>query len=258
LARWLRGFAALPTARSGIAGGVVGGRLFVFGGEGNPDSPRGTFAASEGYDPLSDTWFRFAPMPIPRHGMGGATLADAILVPGGADVQGFGASAANELVRPDLAEAARLEHARLAGRGRRGRVDLRLTVPGDAALVAGPVRLALADARGLLVELLLPGGALSAAGGGLRFVDPTGTASEPDGLRRLVVQRRGPGGSWEVTARARRVNLGGARAGSLGVGLTLGEARFAASGRTRARGGRLGLAAGSVTERAGRASPGTP
>jgi N-acetylneuraminic acid mutarotase len=55
--------AALPTGRSGIAAGVVGERLYVFGGE----IPR-LFGEVEVYDPATDRWQSLAPMPEPRHG----------------------------------------------------------------------------------------------------------------------------------------------------------------------------------------------
>ena len=52
----------MPTGRSGIAAGVVGGKLYVFGGE----QPR-LFSEVEVYDPAEDRWQSLPPMPTPRH-----------------------------------------------------------------------------------------------------------------------------------------------------------------------------------------------
>jgi N-acetylneuraminic acid mutarotase len=84
--------APMPTSRAGAMGAVLGRRVFVFGGEGNP-APRsdGVFAETEVYDPARDTWTSLALMRIPRHGTGAAALGDRIYVPGGATRQGFGA-----------------------------------------------------------------------------------------------------------------------------------------------------------------------
>jgi N-acetylneuraminic acid mutarotase len=76
--------APLPTARSGVAAAVLGGRMFVFGGE----SGAGVFPENEAYDPATDTWTTMAPMPTPRHGTGGAVVGNAIYVPAGGLVTG--------------------------------------------------------------------------------------------------------------------------------------------------------------------------
>jgi N-acetylneuraminic acid mutarotase len=58
--------APMPTARSGSASAVLGGRVFVMGGE----SGTRTFGAVEAYDPARDAWTTHAPLPTPRHGFG--------------------------------------------------------------------------------------------------------------------------------------------------------------------------------------------
>jgi N-acetylneuraminic acid mutarotase len=84
--------APIPTPRGGVAGSVLAGRLFIFGGEGNPASgSNGVFGEVEAYDPVSDTWQEFTPLDIARHGYGAATLDDRIYLPGGANRQGGGA-----------------------------------------------------------------------------------------------------------------------------------------------------------------------
>jgi N-acetylneuraminic acid mutarotase len=81
----------LPTSRGGAAAGVLDGRVIVAGGEGNPGSPRGVFAAVEIYDAAGDSWSTLPPMRTPRHGTGGAVVGRTFVVPGGADIQVFGA-----------------------------------------------------------------------------------------------------------------------------------------------------------------------
>ena len=49
--------APIPTPRGGAAGGVVAGRLFVLGGEGNPENgSMGIFPQVEAYDAAADAW----------------------------------------------------------------------------------------------------------------------------------------------------------------------------------------------------------
>jgi uncharacterized protein (TIGR03437 family) len=75
--------APIPTARGGLASGVLNNRVIVFGGEGESGTPEGTFRQNEEYDPATNTWRTLAAMPAPRHGLYGATLDGRILVPSG-------------------------------------------------------------------------------------------------------------------------------------------------------------------------------
>lgn len=88
--------APLPTARSGIAAAALGGRIYVFGGEG----PSGTFAENEVYDPATNTWTAAAPMPTARHGLGAAVSSGVIYVIGGGPTPGLSVTGANEAFRP--------------------------------------------------------------------------------------------------------------------------------------------------------------
>jgi N-acetylneuraminic acid mutarotase len=94
--------APIATPRGGAAGAVAGGRLYVFGGEGNAADPSGVFANVEAYDPVSDSWQALPPMLEPRHGLAAATLGDRIYLPGGATSQGFGAAGDHTILRFDV------------------------------------------------------------------------------------------------------------------------------------------------------------
>jgi len=91
--------APMPTARGGMASGVIDGKIVVIGGEGNRDAKDGVFPQTELYDPAADDWTRLTDMPTPRHGMGAASVGGALYVPGGANEAGFGAVATHEVLR---------------------------------------------------------------------------------------------------------------------------------------------------------------
>jgi N-acetylneuraminic acid mutarotase len=92
--------APMPTPRGGIGVGVVDGRILAVGGEGNPDVASGVFPDTESYDPVADEWTALAPMTSPRHGMGAVGYDGALYVPGGANVQAFGAVDTHEIFIP--------------------------------------------------------------------------------------------------------------------------------------------------------------
>jgi N-acetylneuraminic acid mutarotase len=90
--------APMPTSRGGMAAAVVGERILVAGGEGNGAVASGVFDAVELFDPGADRWTVLPPMRTPRHGTGAAAVGSRVYVPGGADVQAFGAVATLEVI----------------------------------------------------------------------------------------------------------------------------------------------------------------
>ena len=86
----------LPTARSGIAAGVIDGRIYVVGGE----SEKGTFATNEMYIPELDQWHDMAPMPTARHGLGAAVVEGRLYVVSGGPTPGGSFSQVNEIFTP--------------------------------------------------------------------------------------------------------------------------------------------------------------
>jgi N-acetylneuraminic acid mutarotase len=98
LASWSAG-APMPTARGGMASGVVDGRIVLVGGEGNTNVSSGVFPQVEVYDPQADSWAALPDMVTPRHGMGAVGYQGSLYVPGGATVQGYGATEVHESLR---------------------------------------------------------------------------------------------------------------------------------------------------------------
>jgi N-acetylneuraminic acid mutarotase len=79
----------MPTARSALAGGVHGGRIYVAGGEMQDTQKSATFRAFEGYDPATNSWTVLPGMPVSRHGMAGGVTGDQLHLVSG-DVQSAG------------------------------------------------------------------------------------------------------------------------------------------------------------------------
>jgi N-acetylneuraminic acid mutarotase len=80
--------APMPTGRSGGYAAVLGGQLYVFGGEGNPANPLGVYDEVEAFNPASNRWTRYDPMPLPRHSLVAAAIGNRIYLPGGATSRG--------------------------------------------------------------------------------------------------------------------------------------------------------------------------
>lgn len=80
--------APIPTPRGGLGSGALNKRIQVFGGEGPSGTPQGTYPQNEEYDPATDTWRTLTPMPVPRHGLYGATLDGRIFTPSGGPAAG--------------------------------------------------------------------------------------------------------------------------------------------------------------------------
>jgi N-acetylneuraminic acid mutarotase len=86
----------LPTGRSGIAVVAHRGRLYVFGGETVRRWSSRTFDDAERFDPATSRWEVLPPMPTARHGLGAASLGEALYVLSGGPKPGLTLSAANE------------------------------------------------------------------------------------------------------------------------------------------------------------------
>jgi hypothetical protein len=72
------------------------GLVYVFGGETVRTLRSRTFDEAERYDPASGRWERLPPMPTARHGLGAASLGEAIHVLSGGPKPGLAFGTANE------------------------------------------------------------------------------------------------------------------------------------------------------------------
>ncbi|HXN14830.1 MAG TPA: kelch repeat-containing protein [Usitatibacter sp.] len=105
---WGSARAKMPSARSAMASGVHGGRIYVTGGEGQSAQMMYTFRALEAYDPASNRWTLMPSMPVSRHGLAGAVLGNRLhMVSGDAQSAGTGIQA-----HTDSHDAFELEAAR--------------------------------------------------------------------------------------------------------------------------------------------------
>ncbi|KAI0122748.1 galactose oxidase [Daldinia grandis] len=83
--------AEMPTARGGLAVGVIGDYIATFGGEGNPaPGSNGVYNETEVYSVKDDVWFKQPAMRHPRHGTAAASVNGRIYIPGGGVVMGSG------------------------------------------------------------------------------------------------------------------------------------------------------------------------
>jgi N-acetylneuraminic acid mutarotase len=87
--RWGPPKARMPSARSAMAGGVYGGKIYVAGGEGQDDRSMFTWRALEAYDPAANAWSALPSMPVSRHGLAGAVVGKRLHMVSG-DVQSAG------------------------------------------------------------------------------------------------------------------------------------------------------------------------
>jgi N-acetylneuraminic acid mutarotase len=71
--------APMPTARGEVAVGVIGGKIYVVGGQ-----VVDCVAVNEVYDPVSDSWSTGVELSAPRSGIAGAVVDDVLFLCGGA------------------------------------------------------------------------------------------------------------------------------------------------------------------------------
>ncbi|GKT43446.1 Kelch-like protein terF [Colletotrichum spaethianum] len=91
----------MPTARGGVVTGAVNGKVYVFGGEGNPAAgTNGIFNETEVFDAKTESWKRLAPMPLPRHGGSAVAIGGGIYLPGGGLREGGSPDSTLDAYRP--------------------------------------------------------------------------------------------------------------------------------------------------------------
>jgi N-acetylneuraminic acid mutarotase len=92
--------ARMPTARSAVASGVYGRRIYVAGGEFQDSRMMAAFRAVEAYEPATNQWSTMPSMPVARHGLAGAVVGDQLHLVSG-DVQSAGTGVAVESAEHD-------------------------------------------------------------------------------------------------------------------------------------------------------------
>lgn len=93
--------APMPTARAGLATGVIGGKLYAAGGFQYCAGPCPIYNTLEVYDPATNTWTTKAPMPTARAQMGGSVINGELHLVGGTTNGGAsGALATLEIYDP--------------------------------------------------------------------------------------------------------------------------------------------------------------
>ncbi|KAF2270422.1 galactose oxidase [Lojkania enalia] len=80
---WTTSNSRMPTPRGGVAAGVIGKKIYAFGGEGNQEVESGVFNEPEVYDTVNDSWRRLEPMAFPRHGTYAVGVGSRVYIPGG-------------------------------------------------------------------------------------------------------------------------------------------------------------------------------
>ncbi|TQS32005.1 hypothetical protein Golomagni_07695, partial [Golovinomyces magnicellulatus] len=81
---WKTSKARMPTPRGGVVSGTIQGKVYIFGGEGNPEpGANGVFDQVEVFDTKTESWKKLKPMKVPRHGGSGVALGNAVYLPGG-------------------------------------------------------------------------------------------------------------------------------------------------------------------------------
>lgn len=83
LRRW-NAMAVMPTARSRLAIGYAGGKIYAIGG----DTDEGATGFVEEYDPSTNVWRVKSPKPIPVHNVAAAVVGGMLFVPGGYTLEG--------------------------------------------------------------------------------------------------------------------------------------------------------------------------
>lgn len=99
-AGWKTREGKMPTPRGGLASGVVGKKVYTFGGEGNKAVESGVFDQVEAYDTVKDSWESVGTMKIPRHGTYAVGVRGKVYIPGGGIVQSGGPVADFDVFEP--------------------------------------------------------------------------------------------------------------------------------------------------------------
>ena len=97
---WRTSAGRLPTPRGGLCAGVVGDKVYTFGGEGNTEVASGVFNETEVFDARRERWERLGQMSVPRHGTSAVGVGGKVYIPGGGVAIGPGPVATFDVFVP--------------------------------------------------------------------------------------------------------------------------------------------------------------
>jgi N-acetylneuraminic acid mutarotase len=100
--QWGPALAPMPTPRSAVAWGTLGGKIYVAGGEQRTSEFQRTFRVVEAFDPATNRWSTLPPMEFARHGLAGDIVGGRLHLVSG-DVASGGAPGAH--IETDVHEA---------------------------------------------------------------------------------------------------------------------------------------------------------
>lgn len=80
---WSADFAPMPTGRGGSASATIGSKMFIAGGEGDPDTSNNVWPQMQAYDAARNVWTNFTDMAVPVHGTAAVAYNGNIIIPGG-------------------------------------------------------------------------------------------------------------------------------------------------------------------------------
>jgi N-acetylneuraminic acid mutarotase len=96
---WAPPLTVMPTARGGLASGVLNGRVHVVGGE-DLSAGGGTYPQHEAYDVVANWWVPSLPMLTPRHGLLAQAVDGKLYVIGGGPTPNLSVSSLVEIFEP--------------------------------------------------------------------------------------------------------------------------------------------------------------
>ncbi len=104
--QWGPLLAPMPTARSAVAWGVYGGKIYVVGGEVRNHVLSATYRTVEAYEPATNRWSTLPPMEFSRHGSAADFIGNRLHVVSGNVQSGGGPAAVVETEAHEVLEIA--------------------------------------------------------------------------------------------------------------------------------------------------------
>jgi N-acetylneuraminic acid mutarotase len=81
--RWSTQYPPMPTGRGGCSSAMIGSKMFIMGGEGDPYSSTNVWPQVQAYDAVKNSWTNYTNMATPVHGIAAVAYNGSIIIPGG-------------------------------------------------------------------------------------------------------------------------------------------------------------------------------